>query len=78
MQVPLDSETVIKDTVYGEVKVQNITVDDQVLLKADGHPTYHLAHVVDDHCMEISHVLRGEVYIESELIQVFCETMLLF
>jgi len=52
---------VVRDEVYGVVELPNSSLDDQVLLKADGHPTYHLASVVDDHCMEISHVLRGEV-----------------
>ena len=51
----------IKDKVYGEVRVENASVEDQVLMKTDGFPTYHLANVVDDHLMEISHVLRGEV-----------------
>ena len=51
----------IKDKVYGEVHVKNDTINDQILMKADGFPTYHLASVVDDHCMEISHILRGEV-----------------
>ena len=51
----------VQDEVYGVVELPNNSLDDQVLLKADGHPTYHLASVVDDHCMEISHVLRGEV-----------------
>ena len=51
----------IKDQVYGEVTVKNETMEDQILLKTDGYPTYHLASVVDDHCMEISHVMRGEV-----------------
>ena len=51
----------MSDLVYGDMKVKHITIDDQVLLKTDGYPTYHLANVVDDHLMEISHVMRGEV-----------------
>ena len=51
----------MSDEVYGAVEFANATIDDQILLKTDGLPTYHLASVVDDHCMEISHVLRGEV-----------------
>ena len=51
----------MSDLVYGDMKVKHITIDDQVLLKTDGCPTYHLANVVDDHLMEISHVMRGEV-----------------
>ena len=50
----------VEDAVYGRVEVNSSTIEDQVLLKTDGFPTYHLASVVDDHCMEISHVLRGE------------------
>ena len=49
------------DQVYGSVEVRLRSMEDFVLLKSDGLPTYHLACVVDDHCMEISHVLRGEV-----------------
>ena len=52
---------VVDDAVYGQVEVSGSAIDDQVLLKTDGYPTYHLACVVDDHCMDISHVLRGEV-----------------
>ena len=51
----------IEDKVYGEVQVSNSTIDDQILMKTDGYPTYHLAAVVDDYSMAISHVLRGEV-----------------
>lgn len=51
----------VRDEVYSVVELPNSSLDDQVLLKANGYPTYHLASVVDDHCMEISHVLRGEV-----------------
>ena len=51
----------IYDRVYGQVNVAHTEINDQVLLKSDGTPTYHLASVVDDHCMDITHVLRGEV-----------------
>lgn len=51
----------VNDAVYGEVEVKGSDIEDQVLLKTDGFPTYHLACVVDDHRMDISHVLRGEV-----------------
>lgn len=60
--MPESGSTMISDEVYGQVDLVNSEIDDQVLLKSDGTPTYHLASVVDDHCMEISHVLRGEVY----------------
>jgi len=53
------------DTIRGKISFENKTIDDQVLLKSDGYPTYHLAVVVDDHLMEISHVIRGEDWISS-------------
>lgn len=63
--VPLDGETIIKDLVFGEMKYQNALLDDHVLIKSDGFPTYHLAVVVDDHLMQITHVVRGEEWIPS-------------
>jgi hypothetical protein len=51
----------VHDLVYGMVSFENKTIDDQILLKADGFPTYHLAVVVDDYLMRVTHVLRGEV-----------------
>ncbi|XP_064386947.1 glutamate--tRNA ligase-like isoform X2 [Halichondria panicea] len=65
LKVPTAGDTVIQDIVYGEVTVQHSAVEDQVLLKSDGYPTYHLANVVDDHLMEITHVLRGEEWLLS-------------
>lgn len=62
-KVPTEGSTVIQDSVYGDISVQNSSIEDQILLKSDGYPTYHLANVVDDHHMQISHVLRGEVNI---------------
>jgi glutamyl/glutaminyl-tRNA synthetase len=53
----------VNDLIKGDVRFDYNNVDDQVLLKTDGYPTYHLANVVDDHYMEISHVIRGEVYL---------------
>ena len=53
------------DAIRGEISFQTDLIDDQVLIKADGFPTYHLAVVVDDHLMEITHVLRGEEWISS-------------
>jgi glutamyl-tRNA synthetase len=53
--------THVEDNVVGSVRFTHDTVDDQVLLKSDGFPTYHLASVVDDHFMRISHVIRGQV-----------------
>ncbi len=65
MRTPADGECVMQDRLRGEIRIPWNTVDDQVLLKADGFPTYHLANVVDDHLMEISHVIRGEEWIYS-------------
>jgi len=53
------------DAIRGEISFNTRELDDQILIKSDGFPTYHLAHVVDDHLMEISHVLRGEEWISS-------------
>jgi glutamyl-tRNA synthetase len=63
--VPLEGETSFIDEVRGEITYQNAVVDDYVLLKTDGWPTYHLASVVDDHAMRISHVLRGDDWIAT-------------
>ena len=65
MKVPKEGECVFQDLLRGEIRIAWNTVDMQVLLKPDGMPTYHLANVVDDHLMEISHVLRGEEWINS-------------
>jgi len=64
MKIP-EGETVVEDIVYGKTVFANKDIDDQVLLKSDGFPTYHLAVVVDDHLMKISHVLRGEDWLNS-------------
>ncbi len=64
-KVPLEGQTRFTDLVYGEVVFENSTIDDFVMLKSDGYPTYHLANVVDDHAMKISHVIRGEEWISS-------------
>lgn len=60
MKVP-KGKTTFKDLVHGKVVFDNNVIDDQVILKNDGYPTYHFANVVDDHLMGISHVIRGEV-----------------
>ncbi len=65
LAVPREGETRVADLLRGEVVFQNAGVDDQVLLKSDGFPTYHLANVVDDHLMEITHVIRAEEWISS-------------
>ncbi|MGB2828199.1 MAG: glutamate--tRNA ligase [Dehalococcoidales bacterium] len=64
-KMPLEGQTGFSDIIWGEVVVENSTLDDYVLLKSDGYPTYHLANVVDDHLMEISHVLRAEEWLSS-------------
>ena len=64
-KIPLDGTTTFHDEVYGDITVENSTLDDQILLKSDGMPTYNFANVVDDHLMEISHVIRGKEYISS-------------
>jgi len=65
MKVPDDATIRFSDIVRGEVEFSTERVDDQVLLKSDGYPTYHLANVVDDHLMKISHVIRGEEWLPS-------------
>jgi glutamyl-tRNA synthetase len=64
-KVPLEGSTSFKDLVYGDVSMEHSAIDDFVMLKSDGYPTYHLANVVDDHAMEISHVIRGAEWISS-------------
>jgi glutamyl-tRNA synthetase len=65
MKVPREGQCVVRDMLRGEITIDWAQVDMQVLLKADGMPTYHLANVVDDHLMGITHVLRGEEWINS-------------
>lgn len=65
LKVPLTGECTYEDEVKGKITVPWADVDDQILLKSDGLPTYHLANVVDDHLMKISHVIRGDEWISS-------------
>lgn len=65
MKMSTSGTTRFKDMIRGEIEFENKLIDDQVLLKSDGYPTYHLAVVVDDHLMEISHVIRGEEWLSS-------------
>ncbi len=65
MKMPKEGTTKFNDLIKGEVEFKNELIDDQVILKADGYPTYHLAVVVDDHLMEITHVIRGEEWLSS-------------
>ncbi len=64
-KVPLQGKTEVKDELRGKMVFAHETLDDFILLKSDGYPTYHLASVVDDHLMGISHVIRGEEWIVS-------------
>lgn len=65
LKVPLTGECVFEDGIKGKITVPWADIDDQVLIKSDGFPTYHLANVVDDHLMRISHVIRGDEWISS-------------
>ncbi len=65
LKVPKEGTTIFTDVIRGEISFENKLIDDQVLLKSDGFPTYHLGVVVDDHLMEISHIIRGEEWISS-------------
>jgi glutamyl-tRNA synthetase len=62
---PMDGQTSFNDLLRGQIVFENSTLDDFVLLKSDGYPTYHLANIVDDHFMEISHVLRADEWLSS-------------
>jgi glutamyl-tRNA synthetase len=64
-KTPLEGQTRFNDLIYGEVVFEHTTIDDFILLKSDGYPTYHLANVVDDHAMEISHVIRADEWLSS-------------
>ncbi len=64
-KMPENHEVVMHDIIRGEVRVNTDTLDDKVLFKSDGLPTYHLANIVDDHLMKISHVIRGEEWLPS-------------
>lgn len=65
LAMPKTGTTKLNDLVRGEVEFENRLIDDQVLIKSDGFPTYHLAHVVDDHLMETNPVIRGEEWLSS-------------
>lgn len=64
-KIPLEGTTTFHDELYGDITVDNSTLDDQILLKTDGMPTYNFANVVDDHLMGITHVVRGNEYLAS-------------
>ncbi len=64
-KMPLEGSTTFEDTVYGTITVENSELQDQILIKADGFPTYNFANVIDDHTMNITHVVRGSEYLSS-------------
>ena len=67
---PQDEILVMQDEIRGEIKIDTNVLDDKILFKSDGMPTYHLANIVDDHFMEISHVIRGEEWLPSMALHV--------
>ena len=64
-KAPLEGATTFQDAVFGEITIENKEIEDQVLIKADGYPTYNFANVIDDHLMGITHVVRGCEYLTS-------------
>lgn len=64
-KLPLAGEITVHDVIRGEITVQNSQLQDAILMKSDGIPTYHLANVIDDHLMEVSHILRGDEWVNS-------------
>ena len=64
-KMPLDGETTFTDSVFGEITAPNSELQDQILIKTDGYPTYNFANVIDDHTMGITHVVRGNEYLSS-------------
>jgi len=69
-QSPENELLVLQDLIRGEIKINTNVLDDKILFKSDGMPTYHLANIVDDHLMEISHVIRGEEWLPSMALHV--------
>ncbi len=65
LNVPNEGTTTFHDEIYGDITVPNAELDDMILIKSDGFPTYNFANVIDDHLMEISHVVRGNEYLSS-------------
>ena len=63
--IPEEGTTTFTDAIYGEITVENAELDDMILIKSDGYPTYNFANVIDDHLMEITHVVRGNEYLSS-------------
>lgn len=65
LNVPNEGTTAFHDEIYGDITVPNEELDDMILIKSDGYPTYNFANVIDDHLMEITHVVRGNEYLSS-------------
>ena len=65
LNVPNEGTTTFHDEIYGDITVPNAELDDMILIKSDGFPTYNFANVIDDHLMEITHVVRGNEYLSS-------------
>ena len=65
INMPTEGTTTFVDELYGEITVENKELDDMILIKSDGYPTYNFANVVDDHLQQITHVVRGNEYISS-------------
>lgn len=63
--IPTEGSTTFHDAIYGDITVENAELDDMILIKSDGYPTYNFANVVDDHLMGITHVVRGNEYLSS-------------
>lgn len=63
--MPTEGTTTFHDEIYGDITVPNEELDDLILIKSDGYPTYNFANVVDDHLMGITHVVRGNEYLSS-------------
>ncbi|MCL1789043.1 MAG: glutamate--tRNA ligase [Oscillospiraceae bacterium] len=63
--IPDTGSTTFKDEIYGEITVENKEIEDQILIKSDGMPTYNFANVIDDHAMNITHIIRGNEYLSS-------------
>ena len=64
-KMPKVGQTIVEDVIYGKIKIDNSILEDQILLKSDGFPTYNFANVVDDHLMGITHVIRGKEYLDQ-------------
>ena len=64
-KIPTEGTTTFHDEIYGDITVENSTLDDQILIKTDGMPTYNFANVIDDHTMQITHVVRSNEYLSS-------------